>query len=77
MSSVTVSNYTHMFTFPADPGFSDVYASWAEVLSALGRTDEAAKMTARSLKLAPAEVVYTENLIGSVQNLPATASVVN
>ncbi|MEI6559420.1 MAG: tetratricopeptide repeat protein [Rhodospirillaceae bacterium] len=61
----------------ADPGFSDVYASWAEVLSALGRTDEAAKMTARSLKLAPAEVVYTENLIGSVQNLPATASVVN
>ena len=60
-----------------DPDFSDVFSSWAEVLSALGRTDEAAKMTARSLKLAPAEVVYTENLIGSVQNLPATASQIN
>ncbi len=60
-----------------DPGFSDVFSSWAEVLSALGRTEEATKMTARSLKMAPAEVVYTENLIGSVQNLPATASVVN
>ena len=60
-----------------DPAFADVYASWAEVLSSQGRTEEAAKMTARSLKLAPAEVVYTENLVGSVQNLPATASVVN
>ena len=60
-----------------DPAFADVYSSWAEVLSALGRTDEASTMTARSLKLAPTEVVYTENLIGSVQNLPATASVVN
>ena len=60
-----------------DPAFSDVYASWAEVLSALGRTDEAARMTAKSLKLAPTEVVYTENLIGSVQNLPATASIIN
>lgn len=61
----------------ADPGFADVYSSWAEVLSALGRADEAATMTAKSLKLAPAEVVYTENLIGPVQRLPATASVVN
>ncbi len=61
----------------ADPGFADVYSSWAEVLSVLGRTEDASKMTARSLKLAPNEVVYTENLIGSVQNLPATASIVN
>ena len=60
-----------------DPAFADVYASWAEVLSALGRGDEAAKMTARSLKMAPSEIVYTENLVGSVQNLPATASTVN
>lgn len=60
-----------------DPGFADVYASWAEVLSALGRSDEAASMTERSVKLAPTEVIYTENLVGPVQNLPATASVIN
>ncbi len=60
-----------------DPGFADVYASWAEVLSALGRTDEAASMTERSVKMAPTEVIYTENLVGPVQNLPATASVIN
>ncbi len=60
-----------------DPGFADVYASWAEVLSALGRADEAAAMTDRSVKLAPSEVIYTENLVGPVQNLPATASVIN
>lgn len=60
-----------------DPGFADVYSSWAEVLSALGRSEEAAAMTAKSLKLAPAEVVYTETLVGQVQRLPATASVVN
>ncbi|MEI6986813.1 MAG: tetratricopeptide repeat protein [Rhodospirillaceae bacterium] len=61
----------------ADPGFAEVYSSWAEVLSALGRSDDAAKMTAISLKLAPNEMVYTENLVGAVQNLPATASVAN
>jgi tetratricopeptide (TPR) repeat protein len=61
----------------ADPGFADVYSSWAEVLSALGRSDEATQMTGRALKLAPQEVVYTENLIGAVQNLPAMASVIN
>ncbi|MEI6559959.1 MAG: tetratricopeptide repeat protein [Rhodospirillaceae bacterium] len=60
-----------------DPGFADVYSSWAEVLSALGRADEAATMTERSVKLAPTEVIYTENLVGPVQNLPATASVIN
>ena len=60
-----------------DPGFADVYSSWAEVLSALGRSDEAATMTERSVKLAPTEVIYTENLVGPVQNLPATASVIN
>ena len=60
-----------------DSGFADVYASWAEVLSALGRADEAAGMTERSVKLAPTEVIYTENLVGPVQNLPATASVIN
>ena len=60
-----------------DPGFADVYASWAEVLSALGRADEAASMTERSVKLAPSEVIYTENLVGPVQSLPATPSVIN
>jgi Flp pilus assembly protein TadD len=60
----------------ADPTFGDVYSSWAEVLSVLGRSDEAAKMTARSLKIGN-EVIYTENLIGPVQRLPATASVIN
>jgi tetratricopeptide (TPR) repeat protein len=60
----------------ADPTFVDVYSSWAEVLSALGRADEAAQMTARSLKMGD-EAVYTENLIGPVQRLPATASVIN
>ncbi len=59
-----------------DPTFTDVYSSWAEVLSALGRSDEAAQMTARSLKTNN-EVIYTENLIGPVQRLPATASVTN
>ena len=61
----------------ADPGFADVYASWAEVLSALGRGDEADAMTRRALRLAPTEMIYTENLIGPVQHLPATASVAN
>ena len=60
-----------------DPNFADVYSSWAEVLSAMGKSDEAAKMTAISLKMAPTEAVYTENLIGSVQDLPASASIVN
>ncbi|MEI6986811.1 MAG: tetratricopeptide repeat protein, partial [Rhodospirillaceae bacterium] len=60
-----------------DPGFADVYSSWAEVLSALGRADEAADMTALSLKMAPTEVIYTENLVGPVQNMPANSSVVN
>ena len=60
-----------------DPGFADVYASWAEVLSAVGRSDEAARMTETAVKLAPTEVIYTENLVGPVQNLPATASVTN
>jgi len=55
------------------PGFADVYSSWAEVLSVLGRKEEAAKMTAQALELAPNEVIYTENLIGPVQNLPAAA----
>lgn len=59
----------------ADPNFSDVYSSWAEVLSAQGRKEEANQMTAKALKLAPKEVIYTENLIGAVQSLPATASV--
>ncbi len=60
----------------ADPTFADVYSSWAEVLSALGRTDEAAKMTARSLKIGN-DIIFTENLVGPVQRLPATASVIN
>ena len=60
-----------------DPNFADVYSGLAEVLSSLGRADEASVMTDRSLKLAPNEIIYTENLIGAVQHLPATASVVN
>ncbi|CAK0741154.1 Tetratricopeptide repeat protein [Azospirillaceae bacterium] len=55
------------------PKFADVYTSWAEVLSAIGRKEEAEKMTAMALDLAPEEVIYTENLIGSIQNLPADA----
>lgn len=61
----------------ADPQFSEVYTSWAEVLSALGRGAEADAMSRKALELAPTEVIYTETLIGPVQHLPATASVVN
>lgn len=57
-----------------DPTFSDVYSTWAEVLSAQGRAEDAAQMTARALKLAPEEIVYTENLVGAVQSLPAVAN---
>jgi len=57
-----------------DGTFADVYSSWAEVLSALGRKEDASRMTARALALAPTEVVYTENLIGAVQSLPAAAT---
>jgi tetratricopeptide (TPR) repeat protein len=57
-----------------DPTFSDVYNSWAEVLSDQGQPEEAARMTAQALKLTPTEVIYTENLIGAVQMLPATAT---
>ncbi|MEI8395691.1 MAG: tetratricopeptide repeat protein [Rhodospirillaceae bacterium] len=57
-----------------DPTFSDVYSSWAEVLSASGRSDDAQKMTKRALELAPVERVYTDNLIGRIQQLPAVAS---
>jgi tetratricopeptide (TPR) repeat protein len=60
-----------------DAGFADVYTSWAEVLSALGRGAEADAMTRRALRLAPTEVIYTENLVGPVQHLPATASAAN
>lgn len=58
----------------ADPQLSDIFTSWAEVLSAGGHPEEAQKMTARALELAPVEKVYTENLIGRVQNLPAVAA---
>ncbi|MEI6558025.1 MAG: tetratricopeptide repeat protein [Rhodospirillaceae bacterium] len=57
-----------------DPSFSDVYTSWAEVLSAAGRADEAQLMTARALQLAPEEKVYTDNLVGRIQTLPAVAA---
>jgi len=60
-----------------DPTFSEVYVSWAEVLSALGRGADADKKSKKALQLAPTQVIYTENLIGPVQQLPATASVVN
>jgi tetratricopeptide (TPR) repeat protein len=59
----------------ADSSFSDVYSSWAEVLSAKGHPEEAQKMTARAVELAPVEKVYTENLIGRIQSLPAVAAV--
>ncbi len=57
-----------------DPAFSDVYSAWAEVLSAAGRGDEAQLMTARALQLAPVETVYTDNLVGRTQSLPAVAT---
>ncbi len=57
-----------------DPELSDVYTSWAEVLSAEGHPEEAQKKTARALELAPVEKVYTENLMGRVQSLPAVAA---
>ena len=60
-----------------DPQFSEVYTSWAEVLSSLGRGAEADIMSNRALRLAPTQVIYTETLIGPVQHLPATASVIN
>ena len=60
-----------------DPTFAEVYVSWAEVLSALGKGNEADRKSKKALQLAPTEVIYTENLIGPVQHLPATASVVN
>ena len=56
------------------PQLSDIYTSWAEVLSAQGHPEEAQKKTAQALELAPVERVYTENLIGRVQNLPAVAA---
>ena len=61
----------------ADPHFSEVYTSWAEVLSAMGKGAEADTMSRKALLLAPNEVIYTEALIGPIQHLPATASVVN
>ncbi len=57
-----------------DPSFSDVYTAWAEVLSAAGRDDEAQLMTARALQLSPEETVYTDNLVGRTQTLPAVAA---
>ncbi len=57
-----------------DPTFSDTYSSWAEVLSAVGRTDEAQRMTEEALKLSPVDKVYTDNLVGRIQRLPAVAS---
>ena len=57
-----------------DPAFSDVYTAWAEVLSAAGRGDEAQLMTARALQLSPEETVYTDNLVGRTQSLPAVAA---
>lgn len=59
-----------------DPTFSDVYSAWAEVLSANGHPDEAQKMTAKALKLAPVEKVFTDNLVGRIKDLPAAASAV-
>ena len=57
-----------------DPAFSDVYTAWAEVLSAAGRSDEAQLMTARALQLSPEESLYTDNLVGRTQSLPAVAA---
>ncbi len=57
-----------------DPTFSDVYTAWAEVLSAAGRGDEAQLMTARALQLSPDEALYTDNLVGRTQSLPAVAA---
>ncbi len=57
-----------------DPTFSDVYTAWAEVLSAAGRSDEAQIMTARALQLSPEEALYTDNLVGRTQSLPAVAA---
>ena len=56
------------------PTFSDVYTTWAEVLSANGHPDEAQKMTAKAVALAPVEKVYTDNLVGRIQHLPAMAA---
>ena len=44
------------------------------MLSAAGRGDEAQLMTARALQLAPVETVYTDNLVGRTQSLPAVAT---
>ena len=57
-----------------DPTFADAYTAWAEVLSAAGRADEAQAMTTRALEVAPEEVVYTDNLVGRTQSLPAVAA---
>ena len=56
------------------PDFSDVYTTWAEVLSASGHPDAAREKTARALELAPVEKVYTDNLVGRIQHLPAMAT---
>ena len=56
------------------PGFSDVYTTWAEVLSASGHADQAHQMTAKAIALAPVEKVYTDNLVGRIQHLPAMAT---
>ena len=59
----------------ADPMFSDVYSAWAEVLSAVGRSEEAQKMTIKAVAMAPEEVVNTDNLVGRIQRLPAVAGI--
>ena len=56
------------------PSFSDAYTTWAEVLSAAGRGDEAATMTARAVALTSKERIYTDNLVGRNQRLPAMAN---
>lgn len=57
-----------------EPNFSDVYNTWAEVLSAIGRRQDANAMTVRAVQLAPVEEIHTEDLVGSVQRLPALAA---
>ena len=57
-----------------DPTFSDVYTTWAEVLSANGQPDQAHAMTARAIALTPVEKLYTDNLVGRIQHLPAMAA---
>jgi tetratricopeptide (TPR) repeat protein len=77
MSLAALGRHEDAFAFfeaasKADPRFADVYFNWAEVLQRLGRTAESEAMAARGRKLGSESAVYTENILGAIQELGGT-----